>query len=166
MVQAESISGFGQSFKHLNFVPLTTYNRATTCDTNENDGVAFSGKMVAVAWKSTSAVAVFNSDQTCNFDARTPLIQGHNGTIFDMQWSPFEDRLLATCADDGKAKFWVFDDYQGLMGKSNRQECDLELDAHSRKCISVQWHAAAENLLATHSIDQTQTQKESKASDF
>ena len=72
-----------------------------------------------------------------------------------MQWSPFEDRLLATCADDGKAKFWVFDDYNGLSGQSSRSDCDLELDAHSRKCISVQWHAAAENLLATHSIDKT-----------
>ena len=34
-------------------------------------------------------------------------------------------------------------------------ECDLELEAHSRKCVSVQWHTAAENLLATHSIDKT-----------
>ena len=72
-----------------------------------------------------------------------------------MQWSPFEDRLLATCADDGKAKFWVFDDYEGLTGQENRMDPDLELDAHSRKCISVQWHSAAENLLATHSIDKT-----------
>ena len=34
-------------------------------------------------------------------------------------------------------------------------ESDLELEAHSRKCISVQWHEAADNLLATHSIDKT-----------
>ena len=27
--------------------------------------------------------------------------------------------------------------------------------AHDQKCISVQWHAAAENLVATHSNDRT-----------
>jgi len=31
----------------------------------------------------------------------------------------------------------------------------LEIEAHSRKCISVQWHEAAESLIATHSIDKT-----------
>ena len=41
------------------------------------------------------------------------------------------------------------------MSGGDRSDCDLELEAHSRKCISVQWHAAAENLLATHSIDKT-----------
>ena len=73
----------------------------------------------------------------------------------DITWSPFDDRLLATCADDGKAKLWQFDDYEGMTGREHRTECNLELDAHNRKCISVQWHAAADNLLATHSIDNT-----------
>ena len=31
----------------------------------------------------------------------------------------------------------------------------MELEAHARKCISVQWHQAADSLLATHSIDRT-----------
>ena len=149
----EAHNSFAQSFKHLTFKPLTTFSRVTACDTNENDGVASNGRMIAVAWSSTSTVAVFNADKPQSFDARTPLIKGHTGNIFDMTWSPFEDRLLATCADDGKAKLWVFDDYEGIS--ADRSDCDLELEAHSRKCISVQWHAAAENLLATHSIDKT-----------
>ena len=70
-----------------------------------------------------------------------------------MQWSPFEDRLLATCADDGNVKFWVFDDYEGLTGGQSISEADMELDAHSRRCLGVQWHSAAENLLFTHSSD-------------
>ena len=146
---------FAQAFKHLSFTPLNTFNRVTASDTNENDGCASNGKMIATAWNSTSAVAVFNADKPLSFDANTPMLKGHTGNIFDVQWSPFEDRLLATCADDGKAKFWIFDDYEGLIGGSNRSEADLELEAHSRKCISVQWHAAAESLLATHSIDKT-----------
>lgn len=119
------------------------------------DGISSNSKMIAMAWGQTSTVAVFNAERSLTFDATVPLLRGHSGTIFDMQWSPFEDRLLATCADDGKAKFWVFDDLEGLTGGKSRSECDLELDAHTRKCMSVQWHEAAENLLATHSIDKT-----------
>lgn len=153
MVEANSSNSFAQSFKHLTFNPIVTYNRVTSSDTNENDGIASNGKMIAMSWGSVSTVAVVNAEKPKTFDANTPLIKGHSGNIFDMTWSPFEDRLLATCADDGKAKLWVFDDYEGIQ--ENRMDCDLELEAHSRKCISVQWHEAAENLLATHSIDKT-----------
>ena len=129
--------GFAQSFKHLTFNPLVSYNRVAASDTNENDGISSNGKMIAMSWNMTSTVAVFNAERPLTFDATIPLIKGHTGSIFDMQWSPFEDRLLATCGDDGKAKFWVFDDYEGLTGGTHRTECDLELEAHSRKCISV-----------------------------
>ena len=127
----------------------------TSSEGGDNDGVASNGKMIAAAWKSTATVAVFNADRALGFDARTPLLKGHTGSILDLTWSPFEDRLLATCGDDGKAKMWVFDDYEGLTGGADRAEADLELEAHSRKCMSVQWHSAAENLLATHSNDRT-----------
>ena len=146
---------FAQSFKHLTFNPLVKFNRADTSNSNENDGVASNGKMIAVNWKTTAAVAVFDATKPRNFDANVPLLKGHSGMIYDLAWSPFEDRLLATCADDGKAKLWCFDDYSGLSESGTRSDPDLELDAHARKCLSVQWHEAAENLLATHSIDKT-----------
>lgn len=94
-------------------------------DSNEHNGVAINGKMVAVNWKSTSSIAVFGTDEAQTFDPKIPLIKSHTGNILDMQWSPFEERLLATCADDGKVKMWVFDDFNGLTGKGNLTECDL-----------------------------------------
>ena len=124
-------------------------------DSNEHNGVAINGKMVAVNWKSTSSIAVFGTDEAQTFDPKIPLIKSHTGNILDMQWSPFEERLLATCADDGKVKMWVFDDFNGLTGKGNLTECDLEIEAHHRKCLSVQWHNSVENLVATHSVDKT-----------
>jgi len=98
---------------------------------------------------------VFGASETQTFDPRIPLIKAHTGNILDMQWSPFEDRILATSADDGKVKMWVFDDFEGLTGKSDRRECDLEIEAHPRKCMSVRWHTSVENLVATHAIDKT-----------
>ena len=151
----EATSDKSQSFKHLTFNPILTYNRVTGNETNEHDGIASNGKMVAMAWNAMSTVAVFGTEKTRTFDATIPLLKGHTGTIYDMAWSPFEDRLLSTCADDGKVKLWVFDDYEGCYSRDNNSEPDMDIEAHPRKTLSVQWHAAAENVLATHSIDKT-----------
>ena len=71
-----------------------------------------------------------------------------------MTWSPFDDKLLATSTEKGIVKFWKFDDYEGVG--EPRSECNLEIDAHEgKKCFSVQWHAAADSLIATNSIDKT-----------
>lgn len=84
--------------------------------------------MIATAWKSKSTVAVFNADdKSLNFNADIPLLRGHDGNILDMSWSPFNDKLLATCAEDRNPKFWLFDDYNGLMGGQNRTDYAFEL---------------------------------------
>ena len=45
---------------------------------NENNGIAYNGKMIATAWKNMSTVAVFNADdKSLNFDANIPLLRGH-----------------------------------------------------------------------------------------
>ena len=93
--------------------------------------------MIAMAWESTGCVAVFNADKPMQFNASSPLIKGHTGKIQDIAWNPFEDRLLATSADDGKLKLWVFDDYEGCMSSGDKVEAELEIDAHSRKCLTI-----------------------------
>lgn len=151
MVQAGA--DYGQVFKHLQYNNALTFTKATTNMSNENDGIAINGSMIAVNWKSNSTVAVVNANKPMAFSPSTPLIRGHTGAIYDIQWSPFEDRLLATCADDGKVKMWVFDDHEGC--KDNMVDADMELDAHPRKCLNVRWHKSVESLLATCSIDKT-----------
>ena len=152
MVQAHE-ADYGQVFKHLQFQNNLTLTKATVNMSNENDGMAMNSQMLAVNWKSNSTIAVINANKPFAFSPSTPLIRGHTGAIYDIQWSPFEERLLATCADDGKVKMWVFDDFEGC--KENLVEADMELEAHSRKCLNVRWHRSVESLLATCSIDKT-----------
>ena len=66
---AAANSGVVASFKHLDFTPLTTFNRVTSSDTNENDGCSTNGKMIAVAWNAAASVAVFNAETPLTFDA-------------------------------------------------------------------------------------------------
>lgn len=70
-----------------------------------------------------------------------------------MQWNPFQDRLLASSADDGKVNLWVFDDHEGCTETTT--EADMVLDAHPRKTLSLRWHDSVENLMATCAIDKT-----------
>jgi len=153
MVETKAV----HSFTHLNFKPSLSYSGVECANSSDQDGIAFNGKMVALPWSSTSSIAVFSSEKSIGFNANVPLLKGHAGAIQDVNWSPFEERLLATCADDGLAKLWVFDDCEGSQNAAgtHRTEADMELEAHSRKCLSVQWHHSCENLLATHSVDKT-----------
>lgn len=148
------ISG-AHGFKHLAVKKLNAYQGVDCANTSEHDGMAYNGKMIAVPWSAAASIAVFNADKPQSFNATIPLLKGHSGTIWDVQWSPFEERLLASCADDGQVKLWVFDDCEGLTGGSHRVDADMDLEAHPRKCLSVQWHKSCENLLATHAIDKT-----------
>lgn len=145
------------SFKHLNAKTKLTHTNATVADKIDNDGIDCHGNLGAVQWTGTGTVAVFNCENPIQFTPALGLIKGHSGHIQDIAWSPFDNHLLATCADDGKAKFWMFEGDEGTTQKLNTHitEADLEIEAHARKCLGVKWHRAAENLIATHSIDKT-----------
>ena len=110
----------------MQFNVLTTFHGVTGAGTGEHEGVASSGPMVAVPWNKPGAIAVFNTEKGRTFEADIPLLKGHIGAIQDMQWSHFESRLLATSADDGTVKFWVFDDEKGLTS-GHREDADMEI---------------------------------------
>ncbi len=121
----------------MKFDPLVTMMKATASDSNEQDGIASNGKMIALAWASQASISVVNANKQQNFDPSTPLIRGHSGNIQDLQWNPFEDRLLASSADDGKVKLWIFDDEEGCATTGRRTESDMEIEAHNRKCLNM-----------------------------
>ena len=73
MVQPAGIN-IAQAFRHVNFTTKTQFNNADITNKNDNDDVAFNGKMIATAWHRTSTVAVFNADQPRKFDANIALI--------------------------------------------------------------------------------------------
>ena len=75
---------FAGSFKHLRFDPAVISTGVESSANNENDGVAFNGKMVAAQWGTTATIAVFNAEQPHKFQVNIPLIKGHTGTVYDV----------------------------------------------------------------------------------
>ncbi|KAI0166485.1 DUF1900-domain-containing protein [Xylariaceae sp. FL1272] len=87
-----------------------------------------------------------------------PLFRGHTATVLDTDWNPFNDRLIASAADDGKVMLWEVP--QGFSLFTDAEEpADvapvLKLTGHSRKVGQVLFNPAAENILASASGDLT-----------
>lgn len=115
--------------------------------------MACNGKLTAVNWSAASSIAVFGAYDYKRFDVNTPLIKGHSGAITDLQWSPFQDKLLASSSDDSTIKLWFIEGEQGIT--SHVTECDMEFDDHAKKCKAIQWHPIAEHVLASYAEDST-----------
>jgi len=81
-----------------------------------------------------------------------PLFTGHKAAILDLDFSPFNDYLVASASEDATCKIWSIPE-GGLEGSSD--QAAQVLSGHQRKVGSVDFNPCAENVLATSSTDLT-----------
>jgi coronin-1B/1C/6 len=95
-------------------------------------------------------------------DSSSPFVQGHSGAVLDIEWSPFDDSLMATASDDTNIKLWsIPDDWEPIdengiakAGESLKESlCDLT--AHSKKVTLLRYHPTASNTLLSTAADYT-----------
>ena len=125
-------------FKYLNGEPAENFKKfenVTPGINNEQDGMACNGKLTAVNWSSASSIAVFGAYDYKRFDNNVPLIKGHKGAITDLQWSPFEDRLLASSSDDATIKLWFIENEKGITEHVTVPASSME--EHAKKCKAI-----------------------------
>lgn len=84
----------------------------------------------------------------------TKTICGHTAQIFDFDFNPFHDQMIATGSDDSTVKIWGIPSPEGLTEDIKDPLVDLA-DAHMRKVTFVLWHPTASNVLASGSADHT-----------
>jgi coronin-1B/1C/6 len=95
-------------------------------------------------------------------DGTSPILKGHSGSVLDMEWSPFDDSLLATASEDSKIKLWsIPDDWEPTdekgLGKKGKDFTDVmvDLEGHSKKVTLLRFHPTASNTLLSTSADYT-----------
>ncbi|KAF9896736.1 Coronin-like protein crn1, partial [Lobosporangium transversale] len=80
-----------------------------------------------------------------------PLYRGHSAAVLDTDFSPFNDHLIASCAEDSKVFIYTIPEELG--------EEDIEpvvrLTTHGRKVGQVLFNPVAENVLLSASTDLT-----------
>ena len=95
-------------------------------------------------------------------DGVSPIVKGHSGAVLDMEWSPFDDSLLATASEDSKIKLWsIPDEWEPVsekgLGKKGEDFSDsmLDLEGHAKKVTLIRFHPTASNTLLSSSADHT-----------
>lgn len=91
-------------------------------------------------------------EKTGKMAVDVPLISGHKGTVFDFDFNPFVDTMIATGSDDTTVKVWSFP--EGGPTETITEPL-VDLVGHGRKVNFTLFHPTASNVLATASADYT-----------
>ncbi|PIL27983.1 hypothetical protein GSI_09927 [Ganoderma sinense ZZ0214-1] len=87
-----------------------------------------------------------------------PLAPRHTAPVLDTDWSPFNDSVVASAGEDGKAMIWKVDPsiFEG-WGQDGWEPQDLDpvarIDVSPRRVGHVLFHPTANNVLATSTGD-------------
>uniref|UniRef100_A0A914DP58 Coronin n=1 Tax=Acrobeloides nanus TaxID=290746 RepID=A0A914DP58_9BILA len=79
-------------------------------------------------------------------DKEYPFVDAHKAPCLEVQWSPFNDNVIASCSEDTTAKVWLIPD-RGLT--RNLSDPVVELCGHQKRVNTLQWHPTANNILLT-----------------
>lgn len=116
-------------------------------------------RYLSVNWEASGggAFAVIPVNERGRLPDHLPLLRGHTAVVLDTDWSPFDDTLIASGSDDGKAFIWKVPEGFTLKVEEGEEPKDVspihKLTGHSRKVGHVLFNPAAENVLATSSGD-------------
>ncbi|KAJ2850305.1 Coronin-like protein crn1 [Coemansia brasiliensis] len=122
----------------------------------DSNFVAANPKYLAVNWAAGGggAFCVIPHEVTGKLRGDFPLFSAHQGAVLDTAFSPFDDDVIASGAEDHQAMVWRVP--QDLL---EREEDVTEpmavLRGHGRKVGHVAWNPVAANVLAASSSDNT-----------
>ncbi|KAG6818437.1 hypothetical protein H0H93_004988 [Arthromyces matolae] len=157
---------FGQpAKKEYNYENVKVTNSAW--DTNI---ISASGKYISVNWNSSGggAFAILPLPSpfytvpgfTHKLPDSLPLARSHTAAVLDTDWSPHNDSVVASGAEDGKVLIWKVEEsaFEG-WGQENWVPQDFDpvarIDASPRKIGQVLFHPTATNVLASASGEHT-----------
>lgn len=80
---------------------------------------------------------------------QVPLLTGHKGAVLDLDFSPFNDDILATASEDTKINIWnITGGFEG-----HKTDPAQVLSGHTKKVGAIKWHPVADNVMASAATD-------------
>lgn len=134
---------------------VKSYN-GVPCSKNahEQDFCSVNPKFVAVIAEQIGggAFMVLKTDRIGGIDAGSCKISKHNGAVYDIRWSPYNDNLIASACDDGLVRLWNITDERGVEPNHSPVQT---IQGHQKRVGGLAWHPSADNILASSSYDNT-----------
>lgn len=134
---------FGQATKNEK-----CYNGLKTEGTGDTNA-AVSGKFIAMI--KTSKIFIIPLERTGRQEENQIPYIDCKTRVNDVQWSPFNDNILASCHESGGIYIWQIPD-GGLKDNMSDELLAID-DHHRRKLTCVQWHPSAKNIIAVSGAD-------------
>jgi len=102
-------------------------------------------------------------DRPGRFESGTSaVVQGHTGSVLDMEFNPFDDTMFASASEDTTIKLWgIPDDWEPTdeNGKAKKgqplTESLVDLTGHGKRVTLLRYHPTANNMLLSGSADCT-----------
>jgi len=130
------------------------YPDLRTTSSSDVDCLGASAKYVAMVLENGTSLGVLPIEGVGKRVKEMPKVHAHSSLIYDVQFSPVDDALLATGADDGAVKaFRLPDDSAGLTEDITTAAAVLQ--GHRRRVNTVRFNPVASNVLITGSNDKT-----------
>jgi coronin-1B/1C/6 len=119
----------------------------------DSNKVAASSKFIGCIWDASGggAFAVLDINKKGKLGT-FPLVTGHTAEVLDIDFSPFNDNIIASVAEDCYGKIWAIPD-GGLSDNLNAPAQVLQ--GHKRKVGTLNFNPIANNILATTANDST-----------
>ena len=128
-------------FTNINLVSEVTEGKLIACN----------GSFIAASWNSTpGSVAILNTHFPSNIKFNCPVLRGHKYSVFDLEFSPLKDTLLATASDDATVKLWDIPP-EGLTENLNKDL--MTYKGHTRRVSFVKFNPVAADVIASASTD-------------
>mmetsp|Transcript_402 Transcript_402/g.562 ORF Transcript_402/g.562 Transcript_402/m.562 type:complete len:350 (+) Transcript_402:112-1161(+) len=111
-------------------------------------------KFVGVSWASTGggALAILDVTKPKKMDPEFAKIKGHNGTVMDFDFYPFNENIIVTSSDDTKVRLWQIPE-GGLT--EDLLEPTAVCAGHQKKTNLVTFNPSAQSICASASFDGT-----------
>lgn len=132
--------------------------------TGDQQYIKASAKYYAVAlYGGGGPIHVGRLDRPGRFESGTSAqVEGHTGSVLDMDFNPFDDSVFASASEDTTIKLWnIPDDWEptdenGRAKKGeNLTESLVDLVGHRKKVTLLRFNPTASNVLASTSADYT-----------
>ena len=121
---------------------------------SDSNHIAANGKFFAVPYAGGGGMVAVIPHKKFGQSGKVGGVNGHTSSALDIQFHPFNDNILTTCAADCSIKMWNLDD-ESIENGVVSQDPVQALNEHEKKVTKLLFHPTANNVLASTSIDKS-----------